>query len=247
MLRLAIVDDEAPARANLRAALAGIAVDMEVVGEADNAADAVALLNAQKPDVVLLDIWLGDGTGFDVLDQLAYSDTRVIFITAFDHYAVRAFKSGALHYLLKPVVRADLQEALERAAEGPAIARENVQQLRRSLLDRITVPTAEGYHVLSPEEIIRCESDGNYTRFHLSNGERVVASRTLKEFEGQLIPFGFMRVHLSHLVNMARVRMYLHRDGGTLVLQDGQEVPVSHRRRQEVLDALGRRGGASKG
>ena len=150
MLRLAIVDDEAPARANLRAALAGIAVEMEVVGEADNAADAVALLNAQKPDVVLLDIWLGDGTGFDVLDQLAYSDTRVIFITAFDHYAVRAFKSGALHYLLKPVVRADLQEALERAAEGPVIARENVQQLRRSLLDRITVPTAEGYHVLSP-------------------------------------------------------------------------------------------------
>ena len=75
----------------------------------------------------------------------------------------------------------------------------------------------------------------------------MVASRTLKEFEGQLIPFGFMRVHLSHLVNMARVRMYLHRDGGTLVLQDGQEVPVSHRRRQEVLDALGRRGGASKG
>jgi two-component system LytT family response regulator len=242
MLRLAIVDDEAPARANLRAALAGIAVDMEVVGEADNAADAVALLNAQKPDVVLLDIWLGDGTGFDVLDQLAHSDTRVIFITAFDHYAVRAFKSGALHYLLKPVVRADLQEALERAAEGPVIARENVQQLRRSLLDRITVPTAEGYHVLSPEEIIRCESDGNYTRFHLSNGERVVASRTLKEFEGQLIPFGFMRVHLSHLVNMARVRMYLHRDGGKLVLQDGQEVPVSHRRRQEVLDALGRKG-----
>lgn len=242
MLRLAIVDDEAPARANLRAALAGIAVDMEVVGEADNAADAVALLDAQKPDVVLLDIWLGDGTGFDVLDQLAHSDTRVIFITAFDHYAVRAFKSGALHYLLKPVVRADLQEALERAVEGPAIARENVQQLRRSLLDRITVPTAEGYHVLSPEEIIRCESDGNYTRFHLSNGDRVVASRTLKEFEGQLIHFGFMRVHLSHLVNMARVRRYLHRDGGTLVLQDGQEVPVSHRRRQEVLDALGRKG-----
>lgn len=242
MLRLAIVDDEAPARANLRAALAGIAVDMEVVGEADNAADAVALLNTQKPDVVLLDIWLGDGTGFDVLDQLEHGDTRVIFITAFDHYAVRAFKSGALHYLLKPVVRADLQEALERAAEGPAIARENVQQLRRSLLDRITVPTAEGYHVLSPEEIIRCESDGNYTRFHLGNGDRVVASRTLKEFEGQLIPFGFMRVHLSHLVNMARVRMYLHRDGGTLVLQDGQEVPVSHRRRQEVLDALGKKG-----
>jgi two-component system LytT family response regulator len=242
MLRIAIVDDEAPARANLRAALAGIALEIQVTGEADNAADAVVLLNEQKPDVVLLDIWLGDGTGFDVLDQLEHNDTRVVFITAFDHYAVRAFKSGALHYLLKPVVRADLQEALQRAADEPAIAPGNVQQLRRSLLERLTIPTAEGYHVLAPDEIVRCVSDGNYTRFHLVNGDRVMASRTLKEFEGQLIPFGFMRVHLSHLVNMARVRMYLHRDGGTLVLQDGQEVPVSHRRRQEVLDALGRKG-----
>lgn len=241
MLRLAIVDDEAPARASLRAALAGIPLELEVVGEAENVAAAVELLDRERPDVVLLDIWLGDGTGFDVLDQLKDRGQRVIFITAFDHYAVEAFKRGAAHYLLKPVVRADLQQALERITTTEDRSMEQVQSLRLAITDRLTLPTAEGFHILSPAEIVRCESDGNYTRFHLANGDKVLASRTLKEFEAALEPHGFLRVHLSHLVNMAQVRMYLHRDGGTLVLTNGQEVPVSHRRRQDVMEALGRK------
>ena len=247
MMRLAIVDDEAPARANLRAALGSIPMELEVVGEAHDVESAIALIGETRPDVVLLDIWLGDGTGFDVMERLEHDDTRVIFITAFDHHAVRAFKSGAVHYLLKPVVRAELQEALERVGALPPVADANLEQARTILTDRITVPTSEGFHVLAPEEIVRCESDGNYTRFHLAQGEKVLASRTLKEFDAMLEPYGFMRVHLSHLVNMAQVRMYLHRDGGTLLLRDGQEVPVSHRRRQEVVEALGRRGSGVKG
>lgn len=242
MLRLVIVDDEAPARANLRAALGSIPLAIEVVGEAHDTVSAVELLERERPDVALLDIWLGDGTGFDVLERLTHGGTRVIFVTAFDHYAVRAFKSGAVHYLLKPVVRAELQEALERTAALPAASADALQQVRRILTDRITVPTSEGFHVLAPGEIVRCESDGNYTRFHLMNGDKVMASRTLKEFDTQLEPHGFMRVHLSHLVNMSQVKMYLHRDGGTLVLANGHEVPVSHRRRNEVVEALGRKG-----
>lgn len=247
MMRLAIVDDEAPARANLRAALGTIPMELEVVGEAHDVESAIDLIGEARPDVVLLDIWLGDGTGFDVLDRLPHGQTRIIFITAFDHHAVRAFKSGAVHYLLKPVVRADLQEALERVGALPQVTDTDLEQARTILTDRITVPTSEGFHVLVPEEIVRCESDGNYTRFHLALGEKVLASRTLKEFDALLEPYGFMRVHLSHLVNLAQVRMYLHRDGGTLLLRDGQEVPVSHRRRQEVVEALGRRGSTTKG
>lgn len=242
MLRLAIVDDEAPARANLRAALGTLPVQVEVIGEAHDVASAIDLLERFRPDVVLLDIWLGDGTGFDVMEKLSHHGTRVIFITAFDNYAVRAFKSGAIHYLLKPVVRAELQDALERAAASPVMATDTLQQVRKALSDRITVPTTEGFHVLAPDEIVRCESDGNYTRFHLANGDKVLASRTLKEFDALLEPHGFMRVHLSHLVNMMQVKMYLHRDGGTLVLTNGHEVPVSHRRRNEVVEALGRKG-----
>lgn len=247
MMRLAIVDDEAPARANLRAALGTIPMELEVVGEAHDVEGAITLIGETRPDVVLLDIWLGDGTGFDVLERLAQGATRVIFVTAFDHHAVRAFKSGAVHYLLKPVVRADLQEALERVGALPPVTDADLEQARAILTDRITVPTSEGFHVLAPAEIVRCESDGNYTRFHLAQGEKVLASRTLKEFDALLEPYGFMRVHLSHLVNLAQVRMYLHRDGGTLMLRDGQEVPVSHRRRQEVVEALGRRGASAKG
>jgi len=245
MLRIAIVDDELPARASLRASLAGIHQEVEVVGEAGNAAEAVVLLNDVKPDLVLLDIWLGDGTGFDVLDQIEHREMRVIFVTAYDDHALHAFKRGALHYLLKPVVRADLQEALERASADPRGTPKDIANVRNTLQDRIIIPSTEGFHVLAPTDIVRCESDGNYTHFHLVNGERLVASRTLKDYEKQLLPFGFMRVHLSHLVNMAQVRMYLHRDGGTLVLADSQEVPVSYRRRTEVVEALGRK--SSKG
>lgn len=243
MLRLVIVDDEAPARASLRAALGAIALDVEVVGEAHDRASAIRLLDELRPDVVLLDIWLGDGTGFDVMESLGHGDTRVIFVTAYDNYAVRAFKSGALHYLLKPVVREELVEALVRASTVPSVSNESLKQVRKALQDRVTIPTAEGFHVLSPGEIVRCESDGNYTRFHLMSGDKVLASRTMKEFDLLLEPHGFMRVHLSHLVNMTQVKMYLHRDGGTLVLANGQEVPVSHRRRQEVIEALGKRAG----
>jgi two-component system, LytTR family, response regulator len=243
MLRLAIIDDEAPARANLRSALGSIDVAVEVVGEAHDVTTAIQLLERTRPDVVLLDIWLGDGTGFDVIEKFSHDDTAIIFVTAFDTYAVRAFQSGALHYLLKPVVRAELQEALERAAAAPLVSSSTVQQVRKTLQDRITVPTAEGFHVLSPADIVRCESDGNYTRFHMENGEKILASRTLKEFDVLLEPHGFMRVHLSHLVNMAQVKMYLHREGGTLVLTNAQEIPVSHRRRNDVLEALGRRAG----
>lgn len=246
MLRLVIVDDEAPARASLRAALGAIALDVQVVGEAHDTASAIRMLDELRPDVVLLDIWLGDGTGFDVMEKIEQSDTRVVFVTAFDNYAVRAFKSGALHYLLKPVVRDELKEALERAVALPSTSGENLGQVRKALRDRITIPTAEGFHVLMPGEIVRCESDGNYTRLYLSNGDKLLASRTLKEFDVLLEPHGFLRVHLSHLVNMAQVRMYLHRDGGTLVLRDEQEVPVSHRRRQEVIEALGRRTGQAR-
>ncbi|MBX2979454.1 MAG: response regulator transcription factor [Flavobacteriales bacterium] len=242
MLRLAIIDDEAPARTNLRAALGSIAMEVEVVGEAKNVATAVELLELTRPDVVLLDIWLGDGTGFDVMEKLSHQDTAVIFVTAYDSHAVRAFQAGALHYLLKPIARAELQEALERAANAPRHSEGSLKEVRKVLLDRITVPTAEGFHVLSPPEIVRCESDGNYTRFHLVNGDKVLVSRTMKEYDAQLEPHGFMRVHFSHLVNMAQVRSYLHRDGGLLVLANGHEVPVSHRRRNEVLDVLGRKG-----
>ncbi len=240
--RLLIVDDEAPARATLLEALAACAVPHEVVGQADGRDAAVKLMDRLRPDVVLLDIRLGDGTGFDVLDRAAWKQARVIFITAYDQYAIRAFRCAAVDYLLKPVDPALLAQALQRTL--PRAASPEVETLLRNIArpgeERIVVPCAEGIHVLSPMHITRCEADGNYTRLFTTDGERLVTARTLKDFEELLAPHRFERVHMSHLVNLLHVRKFLNRDGGTLVLGDGTEVPVSQRKRQQVVEAIGR-------
>lgn len=241
--RILIVDDEAPARAALREALSAGETDHVVVGEAAGRDEAVKQLDRLRPDVVLLDIHLGDGTGFDVLERTAWKAARVIFITAYDQYALRAFRVAAADYLLKPVDAEQLAHALKRSTAGN-VASEAMRTLLRNVArpeeERIVVPCAEGIHVLSPRSILRCEADGNYTRIHTTEGERLVTARTLKDFEELLAPHRFERVHMSHLVNLLHVRKYLHRDGGLLVLDDGAQVPVSQRRRQQVVDALGR-------
>jgi len=244
-LRLLIVDDEAPARATLMEALAACGLPHEVVGQADGRDAAVRMVDRLRPDVVLLDIRLGDGTGFDVLDRISWKQARVVFITAYDQYAMRAFRCAAVDYLLKPVDPVLLAEALQRARDmSSGSTSPQVETLLRNIArpgeERIVVPCAEGIHVLAPANITRCEADGNYTRIFTLDGERLVTARTLKDFEELLAPHRFERVHMSHLVNLLHVRKFLNRDGGTLLLGDGTEVPVSQRKRQQVIDAIGR-------
>lgn len=242
--RILIVDDEAPARATVIEALAACEVVHTVVGEAGGREEAIKLMDHLRPDVVLLDIRLGDGTGFEVLERTKWKDAQVIFITAYDQYAIRAFRCAAVDYLLKPVDAELLGQALRRVHIGGASTSPAVEALLRNIArpgeERIVVPCAEGIHVLAPKNILRCEADGNYTRLHTVEGERLVTARTLKDFEELLAPHRFERVHMSHLVNLLHVRKFLHRDGGTLVLDDGTQVPVSQRKRQQVIDALGR-------
>lgn len=241
-LRLLIVDDEAPARAALRDALQACEVPHEVIGQADGRDAAVALIDRLRPDVVLLDIRLGDGTGFEVLDRAAWKQAKIIFITAYDQYAIRAFRFAAVDYLLKPADPGLLASALRRAL--PTARSPQMETLLRNMAapgeERVVVPCAEGLHVLDPRDIARCEADGNYTRLYTTSGERIVAARTLKDFEELLAPHRFERVHMSHLVNLLQVRKFLNRDGGVLVLADGSTVPVSQRKRQQVMEAIGK-------
>ncbi|MBK7946068.1 MAG: response regulator transcription factor [Flavobacteriales bacterium] len=190
-----------------------------------------------RPDVVLLDIRLGDGTGFEVLERTQWKEAQVIFITAYDQHVMRAFRVAAVDYLLKPVDVDLLGQALKRAqrAHAPQTAMETLfRNMSRPDEERIVVPCSEGIHVLAPRNILRCEADGNYTRIHTSDGERLVTARTLKDFDDLLTPHRFERVHMSHLVNLLHVRKFLNRDGGMLVLTDGTEVPVSQRKRQAL-------------
>ncbi|MCL4282540.1 MAG: LytTR family DNA-binding domain-containing protein [Flavobacteriales bacterium] len=240
-VRTLIVDDEAPARAVLMEALRSGDLPCEVVGQADGRESAIAKMDELRPDLVLLDIHLGDGSGFDVLERAVWKGARVIFITAHDRHAIRAFRYAAVDYLLKPVDPAQLAGAVRRVQASSSV-HPGVEALLRNIArpgeERIVVPCAEGVHVLDPGQVVRCEADGNYTRLHTLDGERLVTARTLKDFEELLTPHRFGRVHISHLVNLRHVRKFLNRDGGVLVLADGAEVPVSQRRRQQVLTAL---------
>lgn len=242
-LRVLIIEDETPARAALKEALVDCKVAHTVVGEASGRTEAVRAMDRLRPDVVLLDIRLGDGTGFEVLERTNWKEAQVIFITAYDQHALRAFRVAAVDYLLKPVDVDLLDRALERAqrAHAPQAALETLfRNLSRVDDERIVVPCTEGIHVLAPRNILRCEADGNYTHIHTSTGERLVTARTLKDFDDLLAPHRFERVHMSHLVNLLHVRKFLNRDGGMLVLSDGAEVPVSQRKRQTVIEALGK-------
>lgn len=242
-LRILLIDDEAPARATLRDALACCATPHVLVGEAANRTDAVHHLDKLRPDVVLLDIRLGDCTGFEVLEHASWKNARVIFTTAYDQYATRAFRYAAVDYLLKPVDPGLLEEALQRVRtdQGASTAIATLlRNIARPDEERIVVPCAEGIHVIAPRDLLRCEADGNYTHLHLSGGEHLLTARTLKDFEELLQPHRFERVHMSHLVNFFHVRKFLHQEGGVLQLSDGALVPVSQRRRQHTLDALGR-------
>jgi two-component system, LytTR family, response regulator len=243
-IRTVIVDDEAFARASLLEDIHFHCPSLIVVGEADSVKTAVPMISKEQPSLVFLDIRLGDGTGFDVLEQLGEQpDTSFVFTTAYDQYAIRAFRYAATDYLLKPINADELKDAVNRVNSGLGTQSESVKLLlstlkRRATQDRVAIPTAEGIHLFNPNEIVRCQSESNYTRIFLQSGEKLIAAKTLKDIEELLADFDFERVHSSHLVNLDHIKKYLTRDGGVLVLSDNAEVPVSQRKKAQILDLI---------
>ncbi len=241
-MRVFIVDDETAARRGLLEMVNASGLPVEVVGEAGDVVSAMDGITTIRPDLLLLDIHLGQGNGFDLLDRLGDAAPRVVFITAHDQYAVRAFRLAAVDYLLKPITGSMLREALTRAmaAQGSTTFAVDVLRANRTHPEepRIAVPAADGLHLFDPRRIIRCASEGNYTTLWDADGRRLVCARTLKDFDELLTPFGFLRTHASHLVNLRFVQRYSPRDGGFVELHDHSRVPVAQRKRQQVLDAL---------
>jgi len=242
MMRVYIVDDEAAARRGLLEMVKASGLPVEVVGEAGGVVEAVEGIAALRPDLLLLDIHLGQGNGFDLLDRLGDAAPRVVFITAHDQYAVRAFRLAAVDYLLKPITGSMLREALTRAMQAGEGSTRAVDVLRANRAHpqeaRIAVPASDGLHLFDPRRIIRCASEGNYTTLWDADGRKLVCARTLKDFDELLTPFGFLRTHAGHLVNMRFVHRYSSRDGGFVEMHDGVHIPVAQRKRQQVIDAL---------
>jgi len=215
------------------------------VGEAGSIAEATALIAASSPDLLLLDVNLPDGTGFDVLDRFPKPDFNVIFTTAFDDYALRAFRYSAIDYLVKPVDPDLLAEALHRVQADTSITNRHRQfeQLKintsTKTFGQMTLNTGDGLIFIQTNEIIHLIAEGNYTYVHLINGEKHLVNRSMKEFDDMLPELGFFRIHQSHLVNTAQIRKYLKEDGGFIVMQDGAKLPIARRRKEELLTLLG--------
>jgi two-component system LytT family response regulator len=200
------------------------------------------------PDLVLLDIKMGDGTGFDLLKLAEPINFKVIFITAFDQYAIQAFKFSAIDYLLKPVDPEDLKVAVNRAKQMVQqdlstqlqVLDENLKSNDATRGKKIILRTSDTIHLLKVSDITYCESDISYTQFYLADGRKILVSRTLREYEDMLKEFGFFRVHKSFLVNLFAISKFEKADGGYLVMENNDRVPVSSRKKDELMELFDR-------
>ncbi|MPM14738.1 Transcriptional regulatory protein BtsR [bioreactor metagenome] len=241
-LKVIIIDDEESGRSALRNFIAEICRDVTVVAEADGVASGIGQIILQKPDLVFLDVRMQDGTGFDLLEKIPERDFQVVFVTSFDHYAVQAFRFSAVDYLLKPVDPDLLSDAIEKAriAQSRSDISSKLDVLVSNIgkLEKLAIPSVEGIRFVRIDEIVRCESDDNYTTVFMRNGEKIVVSKTLKDYERLLSDMHFCRVHKQHLVNLKYVEKYVPGDGGYLILEDGSHVDVSRRKKDQLLDLL---------
>ncbi len=243
-MRVAIIDDEPPARAALRRMLVAYGEEIAVTGEADGVAAGLKLLQRERVDLLLLDVEMEDGTGFDLLDRIGQIDFHVVFTTAHDDFAIRAFRYNAIDYLLKPIVAEELAYAVEKVCRQADLSHHQAQltallnTASQKQFERIVLPAASGPVFVQVEHIIRIETYGNYCFVYMISGERHLAARNLKEFEEILPALQFFRPHQSHLVQTRLVKQLQRTDEGYFaVMCDQSRVPVA-RRRKEAFEAI---------
>lgn len=243
-IRILIIDDEAPCRQAMRAFINSGCPEAHIIGEAASLAEAVALIPQVSPDVLLLDVMLDDGTGFDLLDRFPHPDFRVVFTTAHDEFALRAFRYSALDYLLKPVDPEELVAAVRKSvvSSGSLQHQRQLEQLRHNTatrsFDRITLNTGDGLLFINTAEIMHLEANGNYSFVFLENGERHLAALSLVAFEEMLPSPPFFRTHQSHMVNITFVRKLAKDD--SLLMIDKSVVPLARRRKESFIKMMGR-------
>ena len=238
MIKAIIIDDIPEARSVLKTDLENYCVNIEVIGEADGVVSGAKIIKELKPDLVFLDIQMPDGSGFDLLEILSDKNFKLIFTTASDEYAVKAFKFSAVDYLLKPIDPDELMDAVSRVEqqEQPtdriALLKENFDQPKR-----IALNTLEKIHIVEVDEILRCESSINYTMFYFTDETKLLVTKTLKEFDKLLSDHYFIRVHQSHLVNARFIKEFTKSDG-YIFMKDGTKVPVSTRKKQVLMEMI---------
>lgn len=246
MLRALVVEDVEAVREEYVALIRAYCPSVTIVGQADSVAGGVQLIRQLSPDLVFLDVDLTDGTGFDLLQQLSPVGFKVIFVTGYEHHAVRAFRFSAIDYLLKPLDPYELTEAVKKAESslGQELFNTKLANLFANLerpkdLQKLILKTADRIYSVHVQDVIFCESDKNYTTFHFINAPKIVVSTNLKEYDTILSPHGFFRTHQSFLINMAFFDHFIKADGGNrIVLKNKQVIPLSVRKKDEFLELL---------
>jgi two-component system LytT family response regulator len=247
-MRAVLIDDEISNLENLRTLLEKHCPQVTILATAQNVSDAVNAIEKHLPHLVFLDIQMGEQTGFDVLKLLPTRNFEVIFVTAFDQYGIQAVKFAALDYLLKPVDIEELVNAVNKAGQKSATQIQTtqldflLQQLKKpeTNVSKIALQMQGEVRYVALSDIIRCEADNTYTHFFLANDEKILVSKSLKEYADLLRPSGFLRTHQSHLVNPKYVKSWLKEDGGVLLLTTGEKIPISKPNKETVKQGLQR-------
>lgn len=249
MIKAIIIDDDSNLRQGLHCLLKQLEPEILVVAQAEEVNQGVRMLNEHQPDVVFLDIQLIDGTGFDILEQYQNKygkpSFQVVFITAYEQFALKAFRFSALDYLLKPVDVDDLQKVIEKIKQNKnkstdyssiEVLLEHLSK-KNDFSKRIAIPTSEGVHLFEIKNIVRLESSSNYTTFYLENKETLLASKTMKEYEDLLTQYGFERIHQSHLINIKYLKAFLKKES-YVIMTDGKQLPVAIRKKDRLNEMI---------
>ncbi|MFT7344412.1 MAG: two-component system LytT family response regulator [Lentimonas sp.] len=247
MKKVLIIDDEKRTRDLIAKMVLSFDLNLYPITDGISVETGIKAINTHKPDIVLLDIQMPDGTGFDVIQSVEYKDFKLIFITAHEEFAIKAIKFSALDYILKPIDQDELETSIFKAIKEIDGANQNAfdfEALQHNALEKenskkkLVLKTQESVYVVELTKIVRLESDRNYTTFHLRDGEKVVVSKSLKEYESILNGTPFMRTNQSHIINLEHFLRYDKLSGGTVVMKDNSIVPLSNSKKDQFFERL---------
>lgn len=246
MIKAILIDDEKHCRETLAIQLARYCPEVVILGTFSSAAEGLQAIAEHKPDVVFLDVEMPRMNGFEMLERLVDIPFDVIFTTGYDEYAIKAIRFSALDYLLKPIDKEELKKAVDKVQKRDQHnLTEQLQVLlgkldnKPKILQKIALPTLEGFELVLLNDIVHCQSDSNYTHIMVKNTKKILVSRTLKEIEELLEGHTFLRVHHSHVVNLNEVVRYVRGEGGYVIMSDGTSINVSRSRKDALLKIFG--------
>ena len=242
MIKVIIVDDEKLIREMIAGILDSECPEVSILSQSESVESAYKDIQRHKPDLVLLDIKMTDGTGFDLLEKFDAINFKVVFVTDYEEYAIKAFEYSAIDYVVKPINPENLIQAIRKAehsiqAELSLKLNTLLSNLSTTSHDnkKLVLKTSNNIHIINIDNIIRLESDQNYSVFHIVDGRKIMVSKTLGEYDELLTQDDFFRVHKSHLINLKQIKRYEKANGGSLVMNNDSHVPVASRKKDKLL------------